>query len=82
MEQSTQTKKENAFFFNVSLEELKASWDYSSHHSGLYNRSQAASFRFIKQYEPKLKSLLAHAMEARETCMELEIRVRVPNHTI
>ena len=38
MEQSTQTKKENAFFFNVSLEELKASWDYSSHHSGLKNR--------------------------------------------
>ena len=35
MGQSTQTKKENAFFFNVSLEELKASWDYSSHHSGL-----------------------------------------------
>ena len=31
----TQTKYvENAFFFNASFMKLKASWDYSSHHSG------------------------------------------------
>lgn len=34
-------KIENAVFFNVNVKKLKASWDYSSHHGGIFKtRSQ------------------------------------------
>ena len=76
MKQPLRLQTENTFLFSASVVKLKASWDYSSHHSGLvWNLIYYKIFTFELsslsatsiQYRSKVSY---HSLARRESCLE------------